>query len=246
MTLEQEGAYIRLLAFCWQHGSIPADPEQIARLIGKAASTTLATTLATMFEPGGNGLVHGRLEEERQKQLEWKTKSSEGGRKSAEARKLKRDATPQTAKLEPPLEGCLPNGINQKATLHLSSSSSNIPLLSPQKQNKTGKENFLPKGWKELTKDQQKRRRVDANSPAMETIGKYFGRKSGTLWTVAEAVALLEICPSPDEVALLARYYGLPLDKENDFRRRDLPTLLNNWQAEMDRARSHFASNSAQ
>ena len=84
MSLEEEGGYIRLLAFCWQHGSIPDDPEKIARLIGKGASTTLATTLATMFEPGGNGLVNRRLEEVRLEQEAWRAKSSEGGKKSAE------------------------------------------------------------------------------------------------------------------------------------------------------------------
>jgi len=98
MTLEEEGAYIRLLAYCWQHGSVPADPEAVARLIGKGASTTLASRVLTMFQPplqpplvaplsGGNVLVHERLEEERSKQFKWKEKSSEGGRKSAELRK---------------------------------------------------------------------------------------------------------------------------------------------------------------
>jgi len=94
MTLEEEGAYIRLLAYCWQHGSVPADPESVARLIGKGATTTLASRVLTMFQPplvapfsGGNVLVHERLEEERSKQFKWKEKSSEGGRKSAELRK---------------------------------------------------------------------------------------------------------------------------------------------------------------
>jgi uncharacterized protein YdaU (DUF1376 family) len=242
MTLEEEGAYIRLLAFCWQHGSIPAEPEKIARLIGKGASTTLATTLATMFELGGNGLVHERLEAERLKQELWKTKSSEGGKKSAESRKQKREAKTSAAKEQPPIEGCLPDGDNQKATLQSSSSSSssNIPLLFPQEGDDITKGNFLPRGWKDLTKEQRKRIRVNANSPAMETIGKFFGRKPGTLWTVAEGAALFELKPTPDEVEILGRYYAIEL--EEDYRRRDLATLLNNWQTEIDRARTHYAS----
>jgi len=89
LTLEEEGAYIRLLCYCWQHGCIPSDPEQLARLIGKGASTTLATVVAAMFQPSSDGtrLVHTRLEEERAKQAEWRAKSAEGGRKSAETRK---------------------------------------------------------------------------------------------------------------------------------------------------------------
>ena len=79
----------------------------------------------------------------------------------------------------------------------------------------------------------------------MVTIGKFFGRRADTLWTVAEAVALLEVKPSPEEVQILARYYALTMDKEHDFRRRDLSTLLNNWQTEVDRAQSHFAATDA-
>ena len=62
---------------------------------------------------------------------------------------------------------------------------------------------------------------------------------------LAEAVALLEVSPSPEEVELLANYYGEPFEKESDFRRRDLATLLNNWQTETDRARSYYANNPA-
>jgi len=125
LTLEEEGAYLRLLASCWQHGSIPSAPDMIARLIGKGASTTLATTLATMFQPHPFNpalLVHDRLERERDKQDAWAEKSREGGRKSAEKRQnLKGGSTT----VQPPLEGCLPNGSNQKATLLLQSTSSN-------------------------------------------------------------------------------------------------------------------------
>jgi uncharacterized protein YdaU (DUF1376 family) len=245
MSLEEEGAYIRLLAFCWQHGCIPNDPEQIARLIGKGASTTLATTLATMFEPGGDGLIHRRLEEEREKQKVWSEKSSAGGKKSAEARRLAKEAKQAAAEVQPPLQGCLPNGSNQNATLHSSSSSSNIPLLFPHEGEDHEQGRFLPKGWKNMSREERKRRRVQANSPAMITIGGFFGRREGTLWTVAEAVALLEVSPTPEEVSLLSRYYAEPLDKEADYRRRDLSTLLNNWQTEIDRARSHYANTSA-
>ena len=54
MTLDEEGAYIRLLSYCWQHGTIPSDPAQAARLIGKGASTTLASTMQPPSQPKGN------------------------------------------------------------------------------------------------------------------------------------------------------------------------------------------------
>jgi len=33
MTLEEEGAYIRALAFCWREGSIPADEKRLSVLL---------------------------------------------------------------------------------------------------------------------------------------------------------------------------------------------------------------------
>lgn len=120
LTLEEEGAYMRLLCFCWQHGSIPSDPVQAARLIGKGGSTTLATVVLAMFQPSPEAgrLVHDRLEAERQKQAAWREKSAAGGRKSAENRKG------GSTTLQPPLEGSLENGTNQKATLQSTSTSS--------------------------------------------------------------------------------------------------------------------------
>jgi len=90
MTLEEEGAYCRLLWSCWQHGSIPSDPELAARLVGKGCSATVARVVLPMFEvPCGEGrLTHDRLEREREKQAEWRKKSSEGGKKSAEMRSI--------------------------------------------------------------------------------------------------------------------------------------------------------------
>jgi len=120
MSLEEEGAYIRLLSYCWQHGSIPADPEQIARLIGKGATTALAMRVATMFQPPLQDplegalpdgykqaavLVHDRLLHERQKQIHHREKSREGGLKSAAKReKARKEAKREARGVEKPLE----------------------------------------------------------------------------------------------------------------------------------------------
>lgn len=100
MSLEEEGAYIRLLCYCWQHGSIPREPEKIARLIGKGASITLAQSVATMFQPpldNGSGvgdvLVHDRLKAQRDEYDAWLEKSRRGGKASAEARRRNREDT---------------------------------------------------------------------------------------------------------------------------------------------------------
>lgn len=92
MTLEEEGAYIRALCFCWRHGSVPEDLDQFCRLIGKGCTHDVGRVVQRCFKGGSNQpgrLVHPRLELERQKQGEWSKKSSDGGKKSAEVRRAK-------------------------------------------------------------------------------------------------------------------------------------------------------------
>lgn len=103
MTLEEEGAYCRLLWYCWQHGSIPAEPPLVARLIGKGCTEAIARAILPMFEVvfSDGRLSHDRLEQERKKQKDWRSKSSKGGKRSAEARKG------GSTTLQPPLQ---PNG----------------------------------------------------------------------------------------------------------------------------------------
>lgn len=116
MTLEEEGCYIRLLAYCWREGSIPSDLDKLSRLC-KGASTTVISMVVKCFDQDVlniGRMIHKRLEVERDKQREWKEKSSRGGRKSAEVR-----ANRESNLFEPPLE---PNG----NTASSSASSSSI------------------------------------------------------------------------------------------------------------------------
>lgn len=134
MTLEQEGAYIRLLCYCWQFGSIPSDPEKLAFLIGKGASTTLATTLKPMFELDLNDptkMLHERLNKEREKQLAWREKSSKGGKKSAKNKhksKQKQKDTVSQPPLQPPLQA---NG--NTSVFSLQSSDCNLQSFKKEK-----------------------------------------------------------------------------------------------------------------
>lgn len=91
MSLEQEGAYVRLLAYCWREGSIPADLNLLSRLCKNAPVETIQPVLER-FAPHPNRperLVHPRLEAERAKQKQWSEKSAAGGRASAEKRQRK-------------------------------------------------------------------------------------------------------------------------------------------------------------
>lgn len=88
-SLEEEGAYIRLLCFAWREGWIPSCPKRCAVLIGKGATEMLARVVQGWFNQhpdDAEKMIHLRLEAERQKQLKWREKSAEGGRKSASKR----------------------------------------------------------------------------------------------------------------------------------------------------------------
>jgi uncharacterized protein YdaU (DUF1376 family) len=85
MSLAEEGAYRRLLDFCWINGNVPADPKRAARIIGKGCTEEIAGVALSMFEPCPEDLsrmIHDRLEQERLKQKH----NSKERRKAAEAR----------------------------------------------------------------------------------------------------------------------------------------------------------------
>lgn len=91
MTLAEEGAYIRLLAYDWANDGIPDDDDRLAVLsrMGdgwlKGGSTTLRTCFASHPRKQGY-LTNPRLEQERKKQEAWRSKSRDGGKKSAQKR----------------------------------------------------------------------------------------------------------------------------------------------------------------
>ena len=86
------GAYVRLMCHEWLEGSLPDDPAMLARLACEPAAA-----FAPMWELFGSKftahptlygrLIHPRLQKEREKQAEWRAKSSKGGKASAEARR---------------------------------------------------------------------------------------------------------------------------------------------------------------
>lgn len=96
MSLEAEGAYIRLLAYNWQDGSIPADIDQLARMC-KVTSRKMAVLWSDYLkdcfvlvdaEPGK--YVNVRLEEVRANMAEYRSKQSVNGKTGAAARWGKR------------------------------------------------------------------------------------------------------------------------------------------------------------
>lgn len=65
MTLAEEGAYRRALDIFYLNGSLPADVNQLAKLIGKGCTIQIATIVKSMFQEDRqfvNRLTHDYLE----------------------------------------------------------------------------------------------------------------------------------------------------------------------------------------
>jgi uncharacterized protein YdaU (DUF1376 family) len=84
MSLAARGAYITLLAYQWDHGSVPADHNEVARLCGCSIRQLEAvwTTVIAKFHRGTDGLFrNARLERERLKQAERRAVLAANGKK---------------------------------------------------------------------------------------------------------------------------------------------------------------------
>jgi len=94
-----------------------------------------------------------------------------------------------------------------------------------------------------MSQAEKKRAKVSENSPAMIRIGGWFKRKCSTLWSVYESEALEQIGEiDSEDFATLERYYTAKIPQADNFRRRDVMTLLNNWSGEIDRARNYLST----
>lgn len=91
MTLEQRGAYITLLSKCWIEGSLPMDQTKLKAMCNHPSNwNSIWESLTPCFIENGQGrLINPRLEKERKKQEEWRTKSRRGGILSGKARREK-------------------------------------------------------------------------------------------------------------------------------------------------------------
>lgn len=73
-------------------------------------------------------------------------------------------------------------------------------------------------------------------SPFGVQISEWFGRRESTQWSAKELRALKQVellKTHPDDILLMSEYYH----SESKIKRRDIATLLNNWNGELDRAK---------
>ncbi len=100
MTYEQEGIYRRLLDHQALHGSIPADPSDVAMLVPKVSRQrflSLWPRIAGKFASVDGRLVNQKLERVKANTAAYKAGKVKGGKASAEARaEQKGTAQPNT------------------------------------------------------------------------------------------------------------------------------------------------------
>ncbi len=97
---------------------------------------------------------------------------------------------------------------------------------------------------KEKDKDKDKEKDRDKDTESLQKIAALFKRRPTTPWSASELKSYAANSKpiegtSSDDWALLGWYYALPY--EGTYRRKDAATLMNNWNAELDRARAHKA-----
>lgn len=84
MECDEVGAYIRLLCYQWTHGAIPKEKGRLVRVAGGPVSDHVLAK----FEKCADGeLRNYRLEREREKQVEYRKKQSEFGKKGGRPKK---------------------------------------------------------------------------------------------------------------------------------------------------------------
>jgi hypothetical protein len=111
-----------------------------------------------------------------------------------------------------------------------------IPLTE-----KTSSE-ILPSGWNRLAHAERGRKRVVRNTPIMVRIGKFFGQRESTLWTISDYLALKDVSPNEDDLQLLEDHYSLELEN-NGYRITSIQTLLNQWPKACSKANIYFSEN---
>lgn len=214
MSQEEVGQFIRLLCHQWNRGSIPVETEKQQRLAGGCVSVDV---LAKFDECEDGLLRNSRLESVRTEKGKFLLSQSVKGKLSAEKRRL--------AALE------RQNLLNQTPTAV-------EPGLQPDGQPDIQPELNSPSpSPKENTKMEK------ALSPELEAfrlrVGALFGRRPSTKWSAMEIKKLKEVfslnTPDEDIVSLEQRY------RSNDkYLRKELMTLLNNWNGDIDKSRSLF------
>ena len=129
MSLAERGAYVSLLAHQWDTGSVPDSAKERARILrcSNAEERKIWARLVSKFSHENESFINHRLEEERQKQAEYRRRQSDKGRASAATRRQPESnhgSTAVDARLQPEWQ---PEGNSSISYLQSSSSKEQQP-----------------------------------------------------------------------------------------------------------------------
>lgn len=87
MTLSERGLFYTMKLECWENGSVPANPFELAKYLAVDASEIeklLTDNVKSFFRLQGQDFINPELENYRQHLAERREKQSEGGKKGAQ------------------------------------------------------------------------------------------------------------------------------------------------------------------
>lgn len=231
MSPEEVGIYIRLLCHQWAKGGVPAEESRLARMAGIDGNAMLLPSLRYVvgkFTAHADGcLRNARLERVREEQAENRAKRSAAGAKGAESRwgNGKHDGN---AMAKP-----------------LASSSQNNSSPSPTPSPITENTNPLTplQGDKPVEEKPPQPKEPKPKGPLQLRAEAIMGRRPSTPLTSGESRAFSKNraaieATTEEDWRTLERFYAAP--QSETFARKDLGTLLNNWNGEIDKAKAFF------
>jgi hypothetical protein len=213
LSWPSRGLYIDLLCYCWREGWIPSDSSAIAHLCSCHDPAIIEPCL-TLFAPHPDD--PGKLIHLRLDHEREKQKAFREERKASGIKGAMERWPQYRSAIKQPIAK------NSSSSAIFSLQSADNPP-NPPRGNAGG-------GMVE-------------NTALKIRLGKFFKRRESTRWNEKELKALKSVVPlEPEDVALMEKYYLARIPDDKDIRRKDLVTLLNNWNGEIDRANVHFAS----
>jgi uncharacterized protein YdaU (DUF1376 family) len=237
LTTEEVGAYIRLLCFQWEQGSIPADESKLSRIAG-VSPKKLGEVLAK-FELGADGYRNARLERVRSEREAYQKRQSDlgkkGGRPKANPTENEKGSESQPFlenKAKPKLPS--PSPSPSPSPLKETPLAPETPPASPSSGEGDSEESKPKSG---IT-DGKASGKIPTTTQS-KRIAAIFHRRESTPWTDKEIRAYKKIGIVPeDDLAALEAYYAAnwPADRDRNILRHDLLTFLNNLPGEIGRA----------
>lgn len=145
MSLQEVGAYMRLLCYAWDAGSVPNDPKERSRICAcsRAQERELWKKVGIKFSLQNDVFLNERMEEERKKQADYRRRQSDKGKASAAVR-LQPNANHGSTTVESRLQPEVNSSSSSSSSSSVTTLKNNVvePPLRPLISGEAS-----PKGW---------------------------------------------------------------------------------------------------